>query len=578
MSRAKKTLIQDVDIKQLQEVLQRVKPTVQEADYLILHRIVETLAYIMQALSNARMSLKRLKKMLFGPASERTADLLKDAGAGPDTSAGASETTPPANQPPTGAPSHPQPPQDSQNPPDPAPPKCKPPGHGRNGAKDYPGARKIWVPHSSLHPGDCCPECREGHLYDMARPAALIRIVGQAPIQATLYERQSLRCNTCCQVFTADPPAGVGTKKYDATAASMVALLRYGAGMPSHRLEGLQNGFGIPLPDATQWDIVEDSAQHIQPVHDELVRQAAQGPIVHNDDTGMKVITVNKQLRAEAAAKPPPKSKRKRTGVFTSGIVVVSKDHRIALYFTGRKHAGENLADVLAKRDSGLPPPIQMCDALARNVPKPFKVILANCLAHGRRKFVDVADSFPQPCLHLLEVLAEVYKHDKHALDENMSDAERLSHHQTHSGPLMEDLKQWLTAQLDDRLVEPNSGLGRAIKYMLNHWEKLTQFLRVTAAPLDNNICERSLKMAIRHRRNSLFYQTVNGAHVGDLFMSLINTCRLNNVDPFDYLTALNTHAARLAEDPQDWMPWNYSETVVRLAKEPTHDRPAESG
>jgi transposase len=62
---------------------------------------------------------------------------------------------------------------------------------------------------------------------------------------------------------------------------------------------------------------------------------------------------------------------------------------------------------------------------------------------------------------------------------------------------------------------------------MLKHWEKLTLFLRHPGPPLDNNICERALKKAILHRKNALFYKTVNGAHVGDVFMSLIYTCEL---------------------------------------------------
>ena len=121
-----------------------------------------------------------------------------------------------------------------------------------------------------------------------------------------------------------------------------------------------------------------------------------------------------------------------------------------------------------------------------------------------------------------------------------------------------DDLKKWLDDQLDQNKVEPNSGLGQAITYMLNHWKPLTTFLRVRNAPLDNNICERALKKAILHRKNSLFYKTLNGARVGDLFMSLIHTCNLNHVNPFDYLTALQKHASDLGDHPEKWMPWNY--------------------
>ena len=114
--------------------------------------------------------------------------------------------------------------------------------------------------------------------------------------------------------------------------------------------------------------------------------------------------------------------------------------------------------------------------------------------------------------------------------------------------------------------TEPNSGLGKAISYLLNHWQKLTLFLRQAGAPIDNNIVERALKKAILNRKNALFYKTLNGAGVGDLFMSLIHTCELNGANPFDYLTELQRHAAELKGNPAEWMPWNYRETLTRIA------------
>ena len=108
---------------------------------------------------------------------------------------------------------------------------------------------------------------------------------------------------------------------------------------------------------------------------------------------------------------------------------------------------------------------------------------------------------------------------------------------------------------------------------MLKHWEKLTLFLRVPGAPLDNNICERALKKAILHRKNALFFKTANGAHVGDVFMSLIYTCELCGANPFDYLTELERHAGELAEDPQRWMPWNYRQTLDALTPPPVTAR-----
>ena len=133
----------------------------------------------------------------------------------------------------------------------------------------------------------------------------------------------------------------------------------------------------------------------------------------------------------------------------------------------------------------------------------------------------------------------------------------------------MATFKLWLTQQIAEHKVEPNSGLGEAIAYFTKHFDKLTLFLRVAGAPLDNNICERGLKKAILHRKATLFYKTENGARVGDLYMSLIHTCQLTKADPFDYLTELQKHHQELAQQPQDWMPWNYRQTLER-APSPT--------
>jgi hypothetical protein len=268
--------------------------------------------------------------------------------------------------------------------------------------------------------------------------------------------------------------------------------------------------------------------------------------------------------KADSAEEP------ERKGVYTSGIISVGEEHKIALFFTGHQHAGENLADVLAQRASELGAPIQMCDALSRNLPEDFEVLLGNCMAHGRRKFVDVFSNFPVECRYVLETLQDVYKNDAVAKKQGMSNQERLAFHQAQSGPLMEGLEQWLKEQIAERKTEPNSGLGKAISYWKNHWKALTLFLRVPGAPLDNNVAERGLKKAILHRKNSMFFKTPHGAHVGDIFMSLIHTCELAGENPFDYLTALQKHAAEVSRNPKDWMPWNYRETAANSRASPS--------
>ncbi|MFH1265360.1 MAG: IS66 family transposase [Planctomycetota bacterium] len=537
---SKDPTIIELGMDELEEILRRAEARqFSDSDYETAKTVLLSYVHLVDLLKGKNTSIGRLRKMLFGASTEKTASLMSDA----------TEATDPPED---GASESP-----SQHDPS-VPPK----NHGRNGADAYRGAEQVEVPHESLRPGDACPECGQGTVYEMSRPGVLVRLTGQAPVKAKVYRLQKLRCHLCGKVFTARPPEGVGSQKYDATAGSMIALLKYGSGMPFNRFEGLQGNLGIPLPASTQWDIVHAQAKHLAAVYAELLRQGAGGDILYNDDTGVKILELmgkraQQQALAEGEAEDEEPGKQ-RTGLFTSGIVSTREGRRIALFFSGRQHAGENLKDVLSQRAKELGPPIQMCDALSRNLPGELKTILAHCLAHGRRQFVEVAEHFPDECRHVLEALGVIYRNDAIARKRDLSPGARLAFHQAESGPTMAELHAWLTRQFDQRLVEPNSSLGASMTYMLKHWEKLTLFLHVPGAPLDNNVCERALKKSILHRKNSYFFKTRRGAHVGDLFMSLIYTCELGGVNPLDYLTELERHADELATNPQQWMPWNY--------------------
>jgi hypothetical protein len=554
----------DLRLEELAGIADRAKAgPLGEADHATLVQALQTLAFLTQELQAKGASLERLRRMLFGPRTEKTSQVLGD-----NAVPGSSGTTGGEAGAAAGAPTASGETSGTGTAGDAAGPPSKRPGHGRNGAAAYTGAMKIPVQHASLHRGDGCPGCQKGKVYPLPMPSVLVRVTGMAPLGAKVYECEQLRCNLCGEVFVADAPEGVGQEKYDETAASMIGMLKYGAGMPFNRIEKLQGNMGIPLPAATQWEVVERAAGPLAPAHEELINQAAQGELLHNDDTTAKIL----ELMAEAEAEPAEDAEeegKERTGVFTTGIVAEREGHRIALFRTGRKHAGENLRDVLLRRAAELQAPIQMCDALSRNLPGDLKTILANCLAHARRRFVEVVDDFPDECRHLLEVLREVYKTDASAREQRLSPEDRLRLHQEQSGPRMAHLEVWLREQIERHRVEPNSGLGEAIGYMRKHWAPLTLFLRVAGAPLDNTVCERALKKAVLHRKNALFYKTQNGARVSDIFMSLIHTAELAHENPFDYLVALQRHHEQVAATPAEWMPWNYRDTLARLAKGP---------
>ncbi|MEK6655227.1 MAG: transposase, partial [Thermodesulfobacteriota bacterium] len=388
--------------------------------------MVETIGLLSQSLDDKATAIKRLLRMIFGATTETMEKVLKNR----NKLAEAIKAEP-----------------------------VKQNGHGKNGAADYIGAERIPVFNETLKAGDPCPECPKGKVYPIKTPGVVVRFVGMAPLGAKSYELEKLRCNLCGVGLTADAPGNVGSAKYDETAGSMIANLKYGSGVPFYRIEKLQESLGLPLPASTQWDIVENMANRIYPAYRGLIHEAAQGNVIHNDDTAMKILALMKHSAEKSS----------RTGMFTTGMVSIVEDRKIALFFTGEKHAGENMADLLKLRHAELEPPIQMCDALSRNRPEEVEILLANCLIHGRRNFVDIASSFPEETGHVISEIAQVYKNDKTAKELNLSPQERLLFHQRESGPVMKNLKGWLSEQLDQKKAEQNSGLWKAIAYMLKH-------------------------------------------------------------------------------------------------------------
>ena len=502
--------------------LEAVRAQVSPEHFQRIQAMTEAFPQLLALLEERGMSIVRLRRVAFGAPTEKTAMVC--------------------------------PPNVPASPPGSAPRRRRK-GHGRCGAGCYTGARRIPVCHPILKPGSACPACQKGKLHRQPKAAPVVRVEAQPPVTAMVFEMEVLRCNLCGKTFTAPTPPEAGTQKYDPSVGVMLGLLRYSGGMPFYRLERWQRELGVPLAAGTQWELVDAVARVIEPVVNQLALIGAQSSTVFQDDTTMRVGELRREIQQEIEPK--------RTGVFTTGIVADAQDHPIALFFTGRQHAGENLDDLLRQRRADLPPPTQMCDGLSRNALKECKSVLACCLAHGRRGFVDFTEKFAEECRHVLESLREVYHFEAQTKAEGFNPEARLKFHQTHSQPVMEQLHRWMKTQLAEKRVEPNSGLGQAVGYMLRHWEALTLFLRRAGAPLDNNVAERALKMAILHRKNSLSYKTQRGARVGDLFMSLIHTTRLNRVNPFDYLMALVEHSQEVRAHPGQWLPWNYHDRLT---------------
>lgn len=520
-------------------------------DFII--RCVEMALWFPHVLQKKNISLNRLRKMLFGKGYKAAKKSEAKTKANPETNNASKEN--PEQQTTT------QRIEEIVNPPalentETILQNEKKPGHGRMPHTAYQASHEILLKIRGFKVGDFCPEQCGGKLYEYNpnKPRVLIRIKGQNFADVYKYTVEQLRCNLCAYLLQADIPPEVGDDKYDASFKSWLIIQKYFVAVPFYRQEIFQKMLGFPLKDSTQWDLVEQAAGCCYGIFDILKNYAANGHCIHNDDTSLRIQQIIQELKYSPDAK--------RKGMFTSGFMAEYEGHRIALFLNGTKHAGENLNDILMKRTKDKPPIIQMCDALSCNMAKGIETIIANCLSHGFRKFQEIVEYFPVPCMTIMKLLSQVYEQEEKT--QGMSDEQRLLHHQQHSQPTMELLKSYLQALFDEKLVEPNSELGKAILYMQKHWPKLTRFLSVAGAPLCNNVLERALKIAIRNRKAAFFYRTVYSANIGGMLTSIIYTCHLAGENPQHYLTALQEHTQQVHQHPDAWLPWNYKATLEK--------------
>jgi transposase len=526
--------------------------TLTAEDRRVLGKVLTFYFWLLFALREAKLSLKRIKALVFGEKPKPPKP--PSSGGTPSGGSGGGSERQPSASPGVPAPTPTSPPEQQ-------PPR---PGHGRHGADEYRAAQTVACRHEELAVGERCPACGRGRLYRLP-PGVEMRLDGNALLSAVRYELEKLRCSACGQIFTASVPAVAGTEKYTARARAVLALARYYLGLPWHRLEGFQALVGVPVPDATQWDQGEIVGDCAHPIFKYLEKLAAQGEVIFQDDTPGRVLALieeNQKAAAQVHATGDTKG-AVRTGMQTTALIAQVGERRICLYYTGRRHAGENLEVLLTQREPGRSNPLVMSDALSSNNAGEAELIRCHCLAHGRRKFSELEDDFPTESAVVVKALKLVYEHDEEAREQQLSAQERLAYHQTYSEPILTTLKTWLEAQTAQRLVEPNSSLGKAISYMLDHWATLTRFLKEPGAPLDNNVAERALKLAIRQRKNSLFYASEHSAYIASLLTSVIATCVQAGVNALDYLVAVQEHRPEVRANPSAWLPWNYRAALV---------------
>jgi transposase len=511
----------EITLEDLEGLLTRLEQkALIDTDYPLLIEIIKNLSVIEEKFKNNENTVKKLQKLLFGPKTERKIlpAELKAIGTG-------------------------------------TPPK----GHGKRPVDEWVDepAKICTHSHATLSEGQLCPKCGKGNLYRF-KDSVRIRVVANRPLDVERHEVERLRCSACGWVYTAVPNEDLRTYP-DATPAAMAmsVLLRYQSGFPIYRIVAFLTAQGVFLTWTRIWSMIETAFEAVLQVFEVLWKLAANGTLVQNDDTKMRIIDLIK------ANKTKPKGERK--AIQTTGMVVQLADgNKIMLFKTGHKNAGENLEDILSSRTDPTPP-MQMSDALSANRPGSHETVAGACVDHFRRGFYDLYDDWTAEVEFLLGHLRKVYKTDARSKRWNLSPAHRLLLHQRRSKPHMDAVLEWMQRQFREKLVEPNSNLGKEIKYGINHWEKLTAFLRIEGMPISNIAVERLLKKAVLHRKNSLSYKTERGALIGDVLMSLIFTASAAKANAYRYFTELITNKRDVKEQPEQWLPWNYLHRLAQL-------------
>lgn len=565
----------DISEEQYSQLLQRVeRKELSDEDWTWVVKILRAYWFFAQLVRNQKVTIKKLGAMLFGKKTEKTKknktnkdiDSPHPEDVGPLTLEEAKSKSI-SNQNISDSQMNPKmaaisaPLQSAlvvvdQSEPQSNSPKPKAPGHGQRGHESWENAKVQSHKHALYQPGCPCPKCKEGTLYLYKTPAVWVRFNGGAPLVAEVHELERLRCNPCGALFTAAPPEDLRTDpKATPEARATAAIIKYQGATPFNRFAAIQKNYGHPIPRTRIWTLCQEMGAYTEPVMTSLIAFAAQGTVVQNDDTKVRIL----QLMKENQIAEESGNELERTGMYTTGVVSQVGEHKIYLFFSSRKHAGENLADILSHRDPTLPPPTQVCDASNMNTsPGKGKTDVEFCHDHGRRLFAEIRNSYPKSCDYALEEWAIVYRVDAIAKKLGLNETDRLHLHQLRSAPALERLHNWCIQCLDKKKVEPRGHLGHAMKYFLDHYSELTLFLRKPGVPISNCECEQALKTAIGVRKMAYFFKTLTGANVADAMFSLIATCNAARANLFHYLVILQKNEAKVREAPELWYPWNY--------------------
>lgn len=589
--RSQKPPAQAVDAERIEALLRKLKagtPLADAQDLSLIGNIVASWAHLCERAQRFDLSLADLRRMLGVLGRPPVpAPLGKEGSSGPQTTSPDADT---GVSDPSGAPlahadgdsteteAAPAAPDLATDPdtvdtpavkPDPGPESGDPrarTGHGRRGQADFGSLPWVQHNHESLAIGCLCSGCEQGRLYRFF-PRTFVSISGQASFVGHRHSVERLQCNVCGRIFEARLPEplrvdGVGEGRlYSHSAHSTVVLLKYLGVMPWHRQQTVQSAMGVMVPDACMWDMCESVSTTVRPVTSALQTLASAAPLFYGDDTTATIFGLTLEVKTDRKTG----KEVNRTGCHTTAVIARFEDgRRIAVFRVGIQHAGELLDEILVSRPAGLPKPMVMADASSSNGVTVCEVHKCGCNAHALRRFKEL-DKAPTEAEPLLTAYRKVFAHDAHTRAEKMSDTARLAYHRTHSRPLFKQMCRDAYALLEEHKVEPNSVLGKALDYLLNHELSLSAFFRLPGAPIDNNLLERELRLPVRLRDAAPLYRSQIGANVAGELWTLLVTVLLNGVDVLAYLNALQRHARDVRKDPMAWLPWNYEARAKEL-------------
>jgi hypothetical protein len=456
-------------------------------------------------------------------------------------------------------------------------------GHGRNGASAFTRAQHFFYALAAGVIGATCEVCGFGKMSPY-REKVVIRIVGQPLFDAEANHLAQARCRNCGHIVRAEGPAelqqGLGSEyiRYDWSACGMLMVMHYFAGAPFKRLESLHQGWGVPMPDANQWEVVNASDDLLLPLYRALEHYAIQQATNFRiDDTGAMVIALRRRIEAEIAALQQlgESTKDVRTGINATGSYWETPQGPVILFHTGLHHAGEMVDQLLRLRLLSSPKLVKCTDGASKNFDhaQGEKVVEATCNAHALLKFRDIRDKYPAEYAEAGSVYKQVFDNDDTAKALGLSPIDRMLYHREHSKPLMQRLKAMCEDKLKSKLVEPNSPLWEPLTFVVNQWDRLTRFCEAPGVPLDTNLVEQALIIPVRYLAGSFNYQSEDGATAGDHAMSLIATARANDVEPVAYLTECLRCHKDLAKSPEHYLPWVYRDRMKEGGSPPAPAR-----